>query len=85
MKVSSDATTINKVCASGLKSIMLAAQTIQTGYKDVELWLADLGSFESVKSLKSKIAALERLDILVENAAVIPTEHSLAKDGYEQT
>ena len=33
MKTSSDATTINKVCASGLKSIMLAAQSIQTGYK----------------------------------------------------
>ena len=30
-----EATTINKVCASGLKSIMLAAQTIETGYKSV--------------------------------------------------
>ncbi|KZT24439.1 acetyl-CoA acetyltransferase [Neolentinus lepideus HHB14362 ss-1] len=35
MKSSSDATTINKVCASGLKSIMLAAQSISTGYKSV--------------------------------------------------
>jgi len=35
MKTSSDATTINKVCASGLKSIMLAAQSISTGYKSV--------------------------------------------------
>ena len=35
MKESSDATTINKVCASGLKTIMLAAQSIQTGYKSV--------------------------------------------------
>ncbi|GJE84702.1 acetyl-CoA acetyltransferase [Phanerochaete sordida] len=35
MKSSSDATTINKVCASGLKSIMLAAQSIQLGYKSV--------------------------------------------------
>ncbi|TCD71289.1 erg10, acetyl-CoA C-acetyltransferase [Steccherinum ochraceum] len=33
MKTSSDATTINKVCASGLKSIMIAAQSISTGYK----------------------------------------------------
>ena len=31
----SDATTINKVCASGLKSVMLAAQTIESGYKSV--------------------------------------------------
>ncbi len=35
MPVSSDATTINKVCASGLKSIMLASQSIASGYKDV--------------------------------------------------
>ena len=32
---SSDATTINKVCASGLKSIILASQTISTGDKSV--------------------------------------------------
>lgn len=35
MKTASDATTINKVCASGLKSIMLAAQSIESGYKNV--------------------------------------------------
>ena len=35
MSTSSDATTINKVCASGLKSIMLAAQSIESGYKKV--------------------------------------------------
>jgi acetyl-CoA C-acetyltransferase len=33
MKVTSDATTINKVCASGMKCIMLAAQSIESGYK----------------------------------------------------
>ncbi|KAL5530323.1 hypothetical protein ACEPAF_6580 [Sanghuangporus sanghuang] len=31
----SDATTINKVCASGLKAIMIGAQTISSGYKSV--------------------------------------------------
>jgi len=35
MKSSSDATTINKVCASGMKTIMLAAQSIQSGYRSV--------------------------------------------------
>ena len=35
LKTSSDATTINKVCASGMKTIMLAAQSIQSGYKSV--------------------------------------------------
>ncbi|KAG1781355.1 Thiolase, N-terminal domain-containing protein [Suillus placidus] len=35
MKSASDATTINKVCASGMKSIMLAAQSVESGYKTV--------------------------------------------------
>ena len=35
MKHRSDATTVNKVCASGMKSIMFAAQSIFSGYKDV--------------------------------------------------
>lgn len=35
MSTSSDATTVNKVCASGLKSIMIAAQSIASGYKSV--------------------------------------------------
>ncbi|KAI5826115.1 thiolase [Schizophyllum commune Tattone D] len=35
MKTSSDATTINKVCASGMKSVILAAQAIQSGDKSV--------------------------------------------------
>lgn len=35
MSTSSDATTINKVCASGMKSIILAAQAIQTGDRQV--------------------------------------------------
>lgn len=35
LKSSSDATTINKVCASGMKSIMLAAQSIKLGERSV--------------------------------------------------
>ncbi|KAF7433140.1 erg10, acetyl-CoA C-acetyltransferase [Pleurotus ostreatus] len=35
MKTSSDATTINKVCASGMKSIILAAQSIRAGDRSV--------------------------------------------------
>ena len=33
MSKTSDATTVNKVCASGLKAIMIAAQSIGSGYK----------------------------------------------------
>ncbi|KAF9263483.1 thiolase [Marasmius fiardii PR-910] len=35
MSTSSDATTVNKVCASGMKSVMLAAQSIQLGQRSV--------------------------------------------------
>jgi acetyl-CoA C-acetyltransferase len=35
LKSSSDATTINKVCASGMKSIILAAQSIRSGDRSV--------------------------------------------------
>ncbi|KAF5331686.1 hypothetical protein D9611_007747 [Ephemerocybe angulata] len=35
LKASSDATTVNKVCASGMKSIMLAAQAIKLGDRSV--------------------------------------------------
>ncbi|PCH41189.1 thiolase [Wolfiporia cocos MD-104 SS10] len=35
MSTTSDATTVNKVCASGMKAVMLASQSIQTGYKSV--------------------------------------------------
>ncbi|PFH51447.1 hypothetical protein AMATHDRAFT_142585 [Amanita thiersii Skay4041] len=35
LRTSSDATTINKVCASGMKSIMLAAQSIRSGERSV--------------------------------------------------
>ncbi|KAJ7700007.1 peroxisomal 3-ketoacyl-CoA-thiolase [Mycena rosella] len=35
LSITSDATTINKVCASGMKSVMLAAQSIQIGDRSV--------------------------------------------------
>ncbi|CDR39589.1 RHTO0S04e06788g1_1 [Rhodotorula toruloides] len=35
MPESTEATTINKVCASGMKAVMLASQNIQTGQRDL--------------------------------------------------
>lgn len=57
----------------------------ETGFQNVELWIVDLGSLESVRSIKAKIDALDRLDILVENAGVALMDFELSKDGYEQT
>ncbi|CAG7849417.1 Acetyl-CoA acetyltransferase, mitochondrial; AltName: Full=Acetoacetyl-CoA thiolase; Flags: Precursor [Serendipita indica DSM 11827] len=47
-----DATTINKVCASGLKSIMLGAQQIQLGQRDVVV----AGGMESMSNAPFLIA-----------------------------
>ena len=57
----------------------------ETGFQDIELWHADLGSLASVNALKAKVDALDRLDILVENAGVAMWEHHLSNDGYEQS
>ncbi|XP_012286156.1 acetyl-CoA acetyltransferase, mitochondrial isoform X2 [Orussus abietinus] len=40
-------TTVNKVCASGMKSVMLAAQTLQTGHQDIVL----AGGMESMSNV----------------------------------
>lgn len=44
---STEATTINKVCASGMKAIMLAAQNVQTGQRDVMV----AGGMESMSNV----------------------------------
>lgn len=49
---SADATTINKVCASGMKSIIFAAQQIQLGQKDVVV----AGGMESMSNAPFLIA-----------------------------
>lgn len=44
----------------------------------------DLASFASVKTAADKVlATTDRLDILMNNAGIMSTPHSLTKDGYE--
>ncbi|KAJ8074042.1 hypothetical protein PM082_012333 [Marasmius tenuissimus] len=57
----------------------------ETGFDRIELWVSDLSSFDSVRSVKDKIDALERLDIIVENAGVAMGEYKLTEDGWETT
>jgi acetyl-CoA C-acetyltransferase len=45
--VGTEATTINKVCASGLKAVMLAAQNLQTGQRDIMV----AGGMESMSNV----------------------------------
>lgn len=44
-----EATTVNKVCASGMKAVMLAAQNLQTGQRNVMV----AGGMESMSNVPS--------------------------------
>ena len=47
LKLGTDATTINKVCASGMKAVMLSALGISSGYRDVTI----AGGMESMSNI----------------------------------
>ena len=49
-----------------------------------EVWHLDLSSFDSVKRFAERAQGLERLDALVENAAIGTSKFELA-EGYERT
>ncbi|KAJ8508734.1 hypothetical protein ONZ45_g9033 [Pleurotus djamor] len=54
-----------------------------TGNKGVELKLVDLSSFASVQAFVQSVEDLEKIDILVANAAAVMFEYELTKDGWE--
>ncbi|KAJ6616967.1 hypothetical protein B0H10DRAFT_2434660 [Mycena sp. CBHHK59/15] len=56
-----------------------------TGYAKAELWIIDLADFDSVKHFTDKFEKDGgRLDILVENAAIAPSDkYEPTKDGWE--
>ncbi|KAK1219760.1 hypothetical protein PQX77_017500 [Marasmius sp. AFHP31] len=55
----------------------------ETSFTNIELWTVDLNSFKSISAIKDKINQLERLDILVENAAIASIEYILTEDGWD--
>ncbi|KAF9069755.1 short-chain dehydrogenase [Rhodocollybia butyracea] len=56
----------------------------ETGYKNAEPMALDLGDFNSISEFATQAnKTLERLDILVENAAIATTEYVLTRDGWE--
>lgn len=57
----------------------IESTTKRTGI--VEVWPLDLASYASVKAFAAKAAALPRLDAVVENAGVAPSEWSMAEDN----
>jgi retinol dehydrogenase-12 len=56
----------------------------ETGETSLEVWQLDLSSFDSVKRFAKRCnEELERLDVFLNNAAVVPSQFSLTDDGYE--
>ncbi|KAI1273029.1 short-chain dehydrogenase/reductase-like protein [Xylaria sp. FL0933] len=49
----------------------------------LEVWEVDMGSFSSVRSFCQRAAKLERLDIVVENAALMSSKYECF-EGYER-
>ncbi|KAL4263886.1 NAD(P)-binding domain superfamily protein [Pleurotus pulmonarius] len=55
-----------------------------TGCETAELWLLDLSSFESVRAFADRIELeVQRLDILIANAAVVPNQFEETEDHWE--
>ncbi|RYP79126.1 hypothetical protein DL771_000104 [Monosporascus sp. 5C6A] len=50
----------------------------------IEVWQVDLESFDSVKAFCRRAAALDRLDIVVENAGLLSMVYKVA-EGYERS
>ena len=64
----------------------LADVRTRSGRQDVELMLADFGSFASTRQLAADFKAKHRrLDVLVNNAGAIMTSRSETSDGFETT
>ncbi|KAI5476866.1 Short chain dehydrogenase atnD [Pseudohyphozyma bogoriensis] len=65
-----------------------AADKIQaaTGFKGLlEVWELDLASFASVKTFARKCETLQRLDIVIQNAAVGTMKWAVTDDGWEKS
>jgi retinol dehydrogenase 12 len=45
--------------------------------------IADLASMEQVRALAGHLAALERIDVLINNAGLVLGEHRVTPDGFE--
>ena len=62
-----------------------AAIIERTQNSDVRVSVCDLGSLESVRGCATRLAAQERVHVLVNNAGVMTHERALSADGIELT
>ena len=57
--------------------------TTQRTTDSVEVWDLDLSRIASVQAFATRARGLERLDVVVENAGVQPTNWTVTSDGHE--
>ena len=60
-----------------------AAEIGATGPVPPKVEIADLASMEQVRALAGRLAALERIDVLINNAGLVLGERRVTKDGFE--
>jgi NAD(P)-dependent dehydrogenase (short-subunit alcohol dehydrogenase family) len=60
------------------------AEVAAAGAAPPRLEIADLASLEQVRDLAKRLTALDRVDVLVNNAGFVAGQHRLSKDGFEE-
>jgi retinol dehydrogenase-12 len=60
-----------------------AAADIGSAGTPPQVEIADLASLEQVRELAGRLSALERIDVLVNNAGLVLGEHRITPDGFE--
>jgi NAD(P)-dependent dehydrogenase (short-subunit alcohol dehydrogenase family) len=60
-----------------------AAEIGATGTVPPKVEIADLASMEQVRALAGRLASLERIDVLINNAGLVLGERRVTKDGFE--
>jgi NAD(P)-dependent dehydrogenase (short-subunit alcohol dehydrogenase family) len=66
-----------------------AATEVITGHQERKLEIipivADLGTLEGIQSLGKQLDQFPRLDVLIHNAGILPTQRRLTPDGFEES
>lgn len=60
-----------------------AAAEIGSGGTPPQVEIADLASLEQVRELAGRLSALDRIDVLVNNAGLVLGKHQVTPDGFE--
>ena len=70
---------------AALAEVRSAASGAGSATVTPQLEIADLSSQQQVRDLASRLSALDRIDVLINNAGLILGEHRVTADGFEYT